>query len=184
MKTYSGELKDGMPVCNVDGKIIPYGEHKDFDIDMVFWDNEWQRYKPQPKKVWGNPEVGKEYYTIEYDSVAHCHYAKHNSILFPAHKNVYIALHHAEQYAKALNYINEFRALSDVPVDGVEQWFINSIGEVSHSQADYYKLKNGICGYVANSREKAERDLAAFPKIALAHKIVTWGYHGIVEEVL
>jgi hypothetical protein len=112
------------------------------------------------------------------------YYAKHNNGLFHAYKPVYLDKHTAEQRAKAENYINEFRVLSDVPVDGETQWYINSIGEVSYSNSDYYKLKNGISGYVANSNEKAERDLAAYPKIALAHKIVTWGYHGIIEEVL
>lgn len=194
MKTYSGELKDGMPCRN---ELTTYeGFHAGYDYygygdpeypnppEQVHVDNEWQLYKPQAKKVWGRAKMQESYWVLSQNYYGEYKVVEHRACDGIPPYSVYLDKHTAEQHAKAMNYINEFRALSDVPVDGVEQWVIDYAGKVDKWELSDWKFAYGICGYVANSREKAKRDLAAFPKIALAHKIVTWGFHGIVEEVL
>lgn len=186
MKTYSGELKDGMTVAysnNIESVAIWHNGM--LAPDRVLVECEWQRYEPKPKKVWGIPEkeatpvfmfdVGMDgrFYVQGFKS----DYKKNCG-------NHWLSEYHAEQYVEAINYINEFRALSDMPVDGERQWFIHSCNEIDYRDSLEAKIYHGLLGYVASSREKAERDLAAFPKIALAHKIVTWGFHGIVTEEL
>jgi hypothetical protein len=196
MKTYTGELKDGMPIWveeSYSGDMGMYvHDNRDWEkegktIKKVYYDNEWQLYKPQAKKVWGVPEVGNNYWLIcpSDDGKEHVLEKRMSEPVILPMSPVFLSKEHAEQQAKALNLANEFRLLSDVPVDGVQQWWIDGEGDIMEEYGLSYKTANGICGYVANSREKAERDLAAFPKIALAHKIVTWGFHGgVVEEVL
>jgi hypothetical protein len=190
MKTYSGELKEGERYCTEDGSSYKwtYGSsYKDMSvIKLVYHDNEWQLYKPsQPKKVWGIPEVGQTYYILQQYFEGDFYIKTYPNQGSSSVKHTYLDKHTAEQRAKAERYINQFRALSDVPVDGVEQWFIDKSGDKDCFYMLEDKLAHAICGYVANSYEKAERDLAAYPKIALAHKIVTWGFHGgVVEEVL
>jgi hypothetical protein len=192
MKTYRGELKDGMPWSNSDN----YKEGEIFiwlgislslkHVKWVYHDNVWQRYEPKPKKVWGIPEVeGTPVFMIDTAMDGSFYVEELKSDYKENCGNLWLSEHHAEQHAKALNYINEFRALSDVPVDGVEQWFKDrEDNTISMSKCLDFKLEWALYGYVANSREKLEQDHAGFPKIALAHKIDTWGFHGIVEEVL
>ncbi len=188
MKTYTGELKDGMIFKTETGGIYECGQPQAYinglKVTYVRIGDEWQRYEPKPKKVWGVPDIGQVFYSIMMlcgvFEVIEEHKGRNDYVV-----NTYLDKHTAEQVAKAMNYINKFRALSDVPVDGKMQWYINCYGVIQYSNCNEDKLEISVQGYVANSREKAEQDLAAFPKIALAHKIVTWGFHGgIVEEVL
>jgi hypothetical protein len=189
MKTYSGELKEGMTVFVKGCEGVTDGVYA-FDnlytgcVVELYHDNEWQLYKPQNKKVWGIPELKQSYFIVRHNDCDGGFYVCDCRAFKEAEHPAFLSKHHAEQHAKALNYINEFRALSDVPMDGVKQHIVHGGGGIDEWSENVYKLKYSIHGYVANSRDKAERDLAAYPKIALAHKIVTWGFHGIVEEVL
>jgi len=186
MKTYSGELKEGMLFKDINGEVDAFSSAYHYTaVREVYHNNEWHLCKPQLKKVWGIPELGDAYYLIEscpYDGFFATE--EYTDIHGIPRSPVYLDKHKAEQYAEAMNYINEFRVLSDVPVDGVKQWVVDDYNEIISGGGLALKLRYAMYGYVANSREKAERDFAAFPKIALAHKIVTWGFHGIVEEVL
>jgi len=192
MKTYTGELKDGMPVEDKTGSRGFYKVHfhPPSIIKSVYHDNEWQLYeKPKPKKVWGSPSGEETFYCIQQSSMnglftaGEYEYPYDTERLNPTNP-CYLDKRTAEQVAKAMNYIAEFEALSDVPMDGEAQLFIDVYSRVERAITILYKFENAICGYVSNSREKAEADLAAYPKIALACKIVKWAKHGVECEEL
>jgi hypothetical protein len=184
MKTYSGELKDGMPFKDKNGDIDVFSStYHHTAVIEIYHDNEWQLYKPQAKKVWGIPEIGELFYIILQD--AHGEFYVHKCEKTDeclGEKPVYLDKHTAEHHAKALNYINEFRALSDVPVDGVRMYFITSTGEIDW-QIDRKYLRDVIAGVVVY--EGRQHELEQWRERAcIAHKIVTWGFHGIVNAVL
>lgn len=89
----------------------------------------------------------------------------------------------AEQYAKALNMANEFRLLSDVPVDGVEQYYINAYGNIDCYDRNNVKLWQALFGVVVNEDRQDELDPWC-EKVRIANKILQFGFHGIVEERL
>jgi hypothetical protein len=188
MKTYSGKLKDGMPVIpyETDTCIVYNDSVRSLGIAIkgVYHNNEWQLYKPQAKKVWGIPERKQLYYTVHFSADDKGYFVYEHVTWGKVSVPVWLSKHHAEQHAKALNYINEFRALSDVPVDGELQWYINYIGCICSSNGSGTKLEYAICGYVAKTYDKCAEDFANFPNIHIANKIDRMGFHGIVEDVL
>ncbi len=196
MKTYTGELKKDMPcrymVRSYEGMDVGYKYYAHGDAEYpnppeeVHVDNEWQRYEPKPKKVWGIPEKPSEYYSIvdngwRYYTVETNHY-KDGDLM--SDKPVYLCKQTAEQRAKAENYINEFRALSDVPADGLEQWYIDKTDHsLESANENYFKLRYALFGVVVDNGRKDELHQWLKP-MRIADKIVTWGFHGIVEDVL
>jgi hypothetical protein len=184
MKTYSGELTNDTPCREHEFSNMFYYRPAYINVKQVFIDNEWWRYEPKPKKVWGIPEIGQNYYIIRQDFDGE--YIVDTCILtIGVHvMPVYRCQHTAEQHAKALNMVNEFRALSDVASDGTGQWYISGyLEDVLRGTTNDEKLGYGIFGVVFNTREQAEQALAKFPKIHIAYKILQFGFHGIVEEV-
>lgn len=192
MKTYSGELNIDTPcrdaVVSYEGMNLGYNYYTIEESinphripEQVYHDNEWQHYKPKPKKVWGIAEAGEDYWSIHFYNGKFSVQPFCNTGLEPI-KNVWLSKEHAEQHAKALNMANEFRLLSDVPVDGVEQRVIDDEGDVVRSVYNIYKFRGAIFGVVFNTREQAEQALAKFPQIHIANKIIQFGFHGIVEE--
>ncbi len=193
MKTYSGELKDGMPfkgtLITEHGEVLDWGIYEWFDgcksiPDQVYHDNEWQLYKPTVKKVWGIPGLCKMFYTVAQKTDRTGDYVvnewRHNNgeIVTP----MFLSKEHAEQHAKALNMANEFRLLSDVPVDGVRMYFITNTGEVTW-QNDIKYLDGALFGVIVY--EGRQHELESWRrKIHIASKIIQFGFHGIVEERL
>jgi hypothetical protein len=187
MKTYSGELKEGMLFKDINGEVDAFSSAYHYTAATeVYHDNEWQLYKPQPKKVWGIPEVGQSYYTLTGGSFGLFTYSFSvvgNKLVDPKCA-VWLSKEHAEQHAKALNMANEFRLLSDEAVDNVKQWCVNSYGKSDFVFDVNMKLQEAIFGVVFNTKEQAEQALAKFPQIHIANKIIQFGFHGIVEERL
>jgi len=188
MKTYTGELKKDTPCRTMArshaGKVLGYVYYGFGDTpEQVHIDNEWQLFKPQPKKVWGIPEVGQDYFVF-YTSDGEQHVQALNSSTYKTDKSHWLNFEAAEQVAKAMNYINEFRALSDVPVDGVEQAYFSKYGYgIAASENNDIKLMDALFGVVVNADRALE--LPEWQKrMRIADKIVTWGFHGIVTEVL
>ena len=185
LKTYSGELKNGMPYKYVHGVGFDLGlwGHAAQLPDEVYVDNEWQLYKPQPKKVWGIPSVGQKYYVVTADPEGIVFVVEMTAT---AHETVpnWLSREHAEQQAKAENMRDEFRLLSDAPVDGVEQFYVTINGGIAKTSWIHDVLMFGVFGVSFKTLEQAEQALAKFPHIHIANKIDRMAFHGIVEEKL
>ena len=188
MKTYTGKLNADTPCRDMvtnyeDMEYYAYGIGIRVP-QQVHVDNEWQLFKPKPKKVWGIPEIGELFYVILQD--AHGDFYAHECEKTDkslGEKPVYLCKHTAEQVAKAENYINEFRALSDVPVDGAKQHFISKKYGTDFSEGNELKLRDALFWVVVNYGSEHELE-QWLERMRIADKITTWGFHGIVTEVL
>ncbi len=184
MKTYSGELKDGMP-CRVElGASFLWSEGCGMVPAKVYHDNEWKQYEPKPKKVWGIPESGDEYHRIY--NTRKCGYIAETYINLDKQSTPnYLCKDTAGQVAKALNVMNKYRMISDVPVDGVRQYNVDCSGEIHSFRKLSSKLDNALFGVVVN--EGRQHKLEPWrEKVRIANKILQFAWHGngLVEEQL
>lgn len=186
MKTYSGELKDGMPYLTNAGLIRRWNKKhtETYHIKEVYHDNEWQLYEPKPKKVWGIPEYGEEHHRVLR--------SYNGNYIVESHINLdnlnvtyYLCKDTAEQVAKAMNVMNEYRMISDVPVDGTHQWFINYKGDIDCWNPNNNKLRSALFGVVVNGDRQHELEKWC-NDVRIANNILQFAWHGngLVEERL